>query len=491
MEKTFLKNKIISGSFWIILLEIGNQALQFFKTFYAAKLLSPADFGIVGLAFLVIAFMEILSTTGMKEAIIQKQNDVTPYLDTIWTIELIKGIIGCILLYFSSSLLVKIIHPENAELTTNVIKFIGFIFFLQCSTNVGVLFFEKDIQFKKFFKFQFSGTIADVLVSVVLISYMKNVWALFYGVLAGNLVRVIFSFLLSNYKPKLYIDFGKARELYKYGKWIFGGRLFSFVGLQADSIIVSSFYGLYSLGIYQMAFRIGNLPMSQVSNLIGRIAFPTFSKLSEETESLKKFFLTSFSLIIVVLMPIIILVLGLIHDFTILFLGSKWISIVPVVKILIISGLLRIFVSLIDSLFMAVGSSKYSSLIQSSRFFIFIFLVFPLGFFWGITGIALSGLISLVLVFLFFLRIVALRLGINWQDLKVNIVFPVAYGLLVVFLLFVVKYFYNKENISVFAAFILCTLTFYTLVGLALDKYTGFKLFHKPLSILKSYKVAK
>jgi O-antigen/teichoic acid export membrane protein len=485
--KQGLKGKIVSGSLWVMLLEVGNQGLQFFKTFYAAKLLLPADFGIVGLAFLVITCLEILSTTGMKEAVIQKQHEVASYLDTVWVVELVKGIGVCLLLYFIAPLLASLSKTSNTELTIDVIRFIGLIFLLQCSVNIGVVYFEKNIQFKKFFIYQFSGTVADVLTSVLLVYYLQSVWGLFYGVLAGNAVRLIISYLLSDYKPRFRYNAGKAKELYKYGKWILGGRIFNFVSLQADSIIVSSFYGLYFLGIYQMAFRIGNLPMSQVSNLIGRIAFPTFSKLASDEVKLKEFFLTSFSLFTVLIMPIIILVYGLIYDFTVLFLGEKWLEIVPIVKLLILSGLLRIFISLLDSLFLALGNSRYSSFIQGSRFLVFLILAVPLGYFFGMWGIALSGTISLVLIFLYFFRLASKRLAITRNEIIVNLIQPLLYGLVVISLLFASKYFYNKESIFLFIGMVVFISIVYFLGGLALNKYTSFKIFDKPISIIKLY----
>jgi O-antigen/teichoic acid export membrane protein len=186
-------------------------------------------------------------------------------------------------------------------------------------------------------------------------------------------------------------------------------------------------------------------------------------------------------------MPIVILVFGFIHDFTVLFLGVKWISIVPIVKILILSGLLRIFVSLIDSLFMAVGESKYSSFIQSGRLFVFAVLALPCGYFWGITGIALSALLSLVAIFIYFLKIVSIRLNIKIQEVKENILLPVIFGLTMIGLLYLTKNIYYKESIVFFVSFIILTVITYILAGMALNKYTELKFFAKPISIFKSF----
>jgi lipopolysaccharide exporter len=486
-ESNTLGKRILSGSFWIAGLEISNQLLQFIKTFYAANLLSPADFGIIGFAFLIVSLLEILSTTGMKEAVIQRKGDTTPYLDTVWTIELCKGITVLVVCFTLAPFMVQLINSTNRQLTEDIIKFIGAIYFLQCTTSIGVLYFEKDIQFKRFFIYQFAGTFTDVVVSIVLVYYLKNIWGLLYGVLAGFSVRVIFSFVLTDFRPKLRIHWDRAKELLQYGKWIFGGRIFNFVGLQSDSLIISGFFNLYYLGIYQMGFRIGNLPMSQVSNIIGRLAFPTFSKLQHDYVKLKHYFLTAINVLAIALIPVVVLVFSLIREFTVLFLGTKWIEIVPIVQVLIIGGFLRIFVSLIDSVFCAVGQPKFSSYIQSFRFFVFILAAAPLGYFFGIFGIALATLVSLSLVLAYFLKKASAELRIYFSDIVVNMVYPVLFGITSGIFLYVLKTMIYENNMVSFFLVIVCFVVYFLATGFVLNRYTSFKIFERAFSIVRSY----
>jgi O-antigen/teichoic acid export membrane protein len=483
-----LGKQILKGSFWIVILEVCNQLLQFLKTFYAATLLTPADFGIIGFAFLIVAFLDIFSTTGMKEAIIQRKDDLTDYLDTVWTVEFSKGLVVVVLAFLLTPLVIDIIKPANPELTADMVRFIGIIYFLQCSTSIGVVYFEKNIQFMKFFFYQFSGTLVDVAVSLYLVNTTHSVMALFYGSIAGYATRVIFSFLLTSYRPGFKFQLAKARELLKYGRWIFGGKIFNFIGLQADSIITTSFFSLSSLGIYQMAARIGNLPMSQVSNIIGRLAFPSFSKLQSDIPSLKRFFLTTLNVLSLALMPVIILVFCLIPEFTRLFLGDRWLGIVPIVQILILSGFLRIFVSLVDNLFAAVGEPRFGSYLQTSRFVVFMVVAAPLGYFLGLTGIALSGLVSLVAVLIIFLRKAARRLSITLSDLARDLFYPLIYGVGVGALLYFGKGMIKTE-IGIVLFFVLAAATgvAYLGIGLLITRTTRIRLFDRAINIVQGY----
>ena len=480
--------QIIKGSAWIIALEFSNQVLQFIKTFYAAKILSPVDFGIVGFAFLIIAVLDVLSTTGMKEAIIQRKDNVQSYLSTVWVIELAKGVVVLVGSLFLAPLIIHWAKPANPELIENVIRFIGLLYFVLCSTNIGVVYFEKNIEFNRFFLYQFSGTLTDVIVSLVLVYYLQNVWALFYGIMAGTVVRVLFSFLLINFRPKLEFDYHKARELLKYGKWIFKGRIFTFLGMQLDSIVASTFFSLYAFGIYQMAYRIGNLPMNQVANVMGRVIFPTFSKVHDDLEKVKSYFLASLNVIAVCLAPIVILIFCFIPEFTVLLLGEKWILIVPVVRVLVMAGFLRIFATVVEYFFMSTGEPKTSSNLQTYRFILFLIFIGPLGYFWGLAGLALAGLFAIFTVTVFYLRKACFQLNIRGSEIVESLLQPLIFATLVTLFVFCLKSVVNTDTISKFLLINSLVVAFYFIMGLLLNRYTRIKLFEKTISFFKIYK---
>ncbi len=487
-ESKNLTKNVISGSFWIAAFEISNQVLQFVKTFFAAQLLSPADFGIFGVAFLIIAFLEIISTTGMKEAVIQRKDDNPEYLNTVWTVEIAKGFFVLIASFLLAGPIANIIHTVNIDLTVRMIQFIGAVYFLQCATNIGVVFFERDINFRKFFYYQFIGTIVDVAVTIALVYYTGSVLGLFYGVVAGATAKVMASFVIADYKPSLKFNREKAVELYRYGRWIFSSRIFNFIGLQSDTIIVSSFFKLHSLGIYQMSLRIGNLPMSQMSNVIGRLAFPTFSKVNDDNIKLKDIFLTFVNVLTLIVVPVVVLIFGLIEEFTLIFLGQKWIGIVPIVRVLILSGLLRIYVSLIDSLFCAAGVPRYSSHMQLIRFIGFALLVAPLGWYFGLVGVALAGLISLVVVFVYFIGHIKEILKFTGGELMNDLLYPLLLGIVMTAVVFALRFTYEADSILSFFLVVAGLLSIYGVLAIALNKLTSIKILSRAYSLLHTYR---
>jgi PST family polysaccharide transporter len=312
---------------------------------------------------------------------------------------------------------------------------------------------------------------------------------LFYGILAGAFTRVVLSFILTDQRPSLHFSYSKFRELLAYGKWIFRGRIFTFLGLQLDSIIVSTFLGLYALGIYQMAFRIGSLPINQVTNVMGRIVFPAFSQAQDDRGKVKEYFLTINNVLLVGIAPLVIMIFCLIPEFTAVFLGEKWLGIVPIVRILILSGYARIFVSILDYLFCAIGEPKLAAKMQFNRFVAFGIAIAPLAYFWNITGVALSGLLALLVVWVIYLRKACLMLDIRSSDLRSVYYYPLLFNFIMAVVLYFLKTVIPADDFLRFCmqSSLLCIV--YAGVVFLLGRYTSLNFFGRAISIVKSYKL--
>ncbi|MBN1830470.1 MAG: oligosaccharide flippase family protein, partial [Deltaproteobacteria bacterium] len=100
-----LSRKVAVAGTWAVMLRIANRGLDFVRTIVLARLLSPTDFGLLGIALLSMSMLETFSQTGFKAALIQKKEDITSYLDTAWTVSVLRGLVLFLLIYFSAPLI--------------------------------------------------------------------------------------------------------------------------------------------------------------------------------------------------------------------------------------------------------------------------------------------------------------------------------------------------------------------------------------------------
>ncbi len=389
-----LSQRVVKGGVWVFALRITQQLLTLARLIIVARILAPNDFGLMGIALLTMALLETFSQTGFQAALIQKNQDIESYLDSAWTAGIIRGIILFIILYLIAPYAANFFTVPEA---TPIVQVVGLAILLQAFTNIGIIYFQKELEFKKYYIYQLSGTLADFIVSVCAVFLLRNVWALVFGMLAGNLVRFTASYLVHPYRPHMDFDLGKTKELFRYGKWILGSSILLFLLIQGDDLFVGKFLGATMLGYYQMAYVISNIPGTQITHVISQLTFPTYSKLQDNIPKLREAYLKVMQVTAFLSFPIAGLIFVLAPDVTRVFLGEKWLPMVPAMQTLVVWGLIRSIGATVGPVFQAIGRPDVTAKLQIVQLIVLAALIYPLTVMWGILGTAL-GVVGSALV---------------------------------------------------------------------------------------------
>ena len=218
-----LSRRVVKGGVWVFALRITQQIFYLIRLIILARILAPHDFGLLGIAMLTMMTLETFSQTGFQAALIQKKENIDAYLNSAWTVGIIRGFILFIILYFIAPYISIFFKTPQAE---PIIRVIGFSFLIQAFTNIGVIYFQKELEFNKQFVYKLTGTLADFVVAVSAALLLRSVWALVFGLLAGNATRLVVSYFIHPYRPHINFDMGKAKELFGFGKWVLSGIFF-------------------------------------------------------------------------------------------------------------------------------------------------------------------------------------------------------------------------------------------------------------------------
>jgi len=388
-----LSEKAVKGGFWVFSLRITDRIFQLTRTIILARLLSPNDFGVFGIALLVLSILDSFSQAGFQQALIQKKGETRSYLDTAWTVGLIRGFIIAGVVFFLAKPAAIFFEAPAAE---NILRIIGISIILQSLNNIAVLYFQKELQFHKFFKYQFLGTIADVTVAITSAFLLKSVWALVFGLLAGNLVRCIMSYVIEPYRPRFRFNRAQAKELFGFGRWILGSSILVFIGAHIDDIFVGRLLGAAALGFYQMAYRISNMPATEITYMIASVAFPAYSKVQDRQVRLQQAYFRIMRLTVAISIPIAVGIVFLAPEFTNIFLGEKWMPMVPAMQLLAVAGLIKSIISTGSPLFTGSGHPNFEFYMQLIRGLIIIIAIYPLTIYMEISGAALCVILSIV-----------------------------------------------------------------------------------------------
>ena len=375
---------------WVYATNIINRVFSLIRVIILAQLLTPHDFGLVGVALVAIAALSILTVTGFERALIQKKGNIEGYLDTAWSVSVMRGVILALVLFGMAPLISTFF---GSPAVSSILRVVAISCVLQGLTNIGIIYFRKELEFGKQFIYQLSGTIVDMAVAITAAIIMRNAWALVFGLLAGSLVRCIVSYAIHPYRPRFNFQLEQAKELFGFGKWVLASSIVVLLATQGDDAFLGKVLGVTMLGFYQMAFRFGNLPASEVG-LISTVAFPTYSKLQDNISALRDTYLRVMRLVTFAAIPLAGGIFILAQEFTQILLGDKWMPIVPALRILAISVVIRVIAGTGGALFQAKGRPDLDFKMNLGRVITLAVAIYPLTMLWGMPGTALAVLVA-------------------------------------------------------------------------------------------------
>lgn len=479
--------EVVHGGIWVFVLRFINRGLGFIRTIILARLLAPTDFGLLGIAMLSILTLETFSQTGFQTALVQKKENIQPYLDTAWTVSAIRGIFLFLILFFSAPLIAEFFNSEQATLIIRVVALTTLLYGLR---NIGILFFEKELKFNKLFLYDLSATLVDLTVAITLAFILRNVWALVWGGLAGNCVRLLMSYILHPYRPKIRFQKEKFKELFSFGKWVFGSSILVFLFSQGDDIFVARILGVTALGFYQMAYLFSNLPATEITKIISQVTFPAYSTFQDNIKRLGESYLRVLQLTAFITIPLAGMIFILAPEFTEIFLGEKWMPMVSAMQALAFWGLIRSIGATTGPIFYAVGKPGIGTKLQFIQLIFLIILIYPLTNRIGILGTSLSVVFASIIPNLAacYMTVKITRCG--FYNFSKEVLLPLINTMIVVLFLFPLKaYMGGFSKLSIFVVSILFFVMIYFFIIFLFDKFFNYRLWHELRDLKQEIKI--
>jgi PST family polysaccharide transporter len=249
----------IKGLSWMSGFRIATRVLAFAKIAVLARVLTPAQFGIFGIASLVLVFLEVLIETGINVILIQSKRNIEEYIDSAWVVSIIRGVVICLLIVLASPFIAGFFKAPEAQ---GILLFISIVPLIRGFINPAEVLFQKELAFRSEFWFRSAIFFFDAIVSILVALVTQSVYSLVWGLLAGAILELILSFTLVKLTPKFVINKEYFREIFHKGKWITAYGILNFIALQGDNIVIGRVMGTSALGVYQMAYKISLLPIS-------------------------------------------------------------------------------------------------------------------------------------------------------------------------------------------------------------------------------------
>lgn len=384
--------KTLKGVSWLGSLRLITRSFTFVRLAILARLLTPEEFGLFGIATLVLAFSEIITETGINVFFIQGEGKLEDYLDTAYVISIIRGILISILIIIFTPLISKFFRAEGA---LPILYFISLIPFIRGFINPSSVKFHKNLEFNKEFYFRTGIFFIDSLVTIATAIYLRSASSLIWGMLAGVTAEVLVSQLLIKPRPKFVFTFNKLRRVLDRGKWVTASSFLQYLFVNTDSSVVGKLMNSTYLGYYQMAYKISTLPITEISNVFYNVTFPVFSKLQNNNKRLRRAFLKSTLAIALISVPVGLVLFLFANEIVLIFLGNGWTQVIAPLKILSIYGILRAVTAEFPAVFMALKRQELVTKVTLFAVFAIVITIVPLVKLYGIVGASYSSLIGM------------------------------------------------------------------------------------------------
>lgn len=383
----------LNGISWMGALRGVTRGLSFIKIAVLARIFSPAQFGIYGIASLVLGFLEMLTETGINIFLIQKQEKVDKYIDSAWVVSILRGMVISLIIFLIAPIIA--VYFNNPQ-STFIIRLISLVPLIRGFINPSCVKYQKNLEFKKQFFYDSSLFLVDFLVAISLGILTKSENSLVWAMICSTIVEVVLSFIYFDPKPKFIFEKDKTLEVVNRGKWITGAGIFNYLFQNLDDIVVGKMMGTGNLGVYQLAYKVSTLPVSEVGEVFNKVTFPIYTSMKNDTVRIKKTFLKTLLIISLFVIPFGLIVFYYPTQIVNLLLGDKWLVAVPVLQVLAIFGALKAISNSFYSLFLGIGRQEVVTLVTLFSTFILASFLYPLVKIFGLLGAGFATIIATV-----------------------------------------------------------------------------------------------
>ena len=266
---------------------IFSRTIAIARFIFLARILTPSQFGVFGIASVVLSFLEILTETGINVILIQEKKEIDKFINSAWIISIFRGLI----LFFSIIALSPII--VNFFGITDLYRFlflISLVPLIRGFINPSIVKFQKELSFDKEFKLRISIFLFDSIVAITLALVTRDAISFVWGFISGAVLEVVLSFILFQPIPKLRPELNLLKQIIKRGKWVTAYVVFNYMSYVTDTAVVGKILGTSALGIYQMGHRLSSLPISEISDVVNKVIFPVYTKIAEDKNRLIRAF---------------------------------------------------------------------------------------------------------------------------------------------------------------------------------------------------------
>jgi teichuronic acid exporter len=423
MSEPNVERQAAAGLKWSSIAKIIGQAVSWAVTVVVFRLLTPEDYGLMALSMVLLSIVAGIAEFGLGASLVQmprlEQTDLARVAGAVAALN-----IGCgLVMVVGAPVFAE--APGDDDLTP-IIQVLAIQFLLTAIECVPQSLAYRRMEFRRLAIIELAATLLGALTTLVMALWDAGVWALVVGNLSAAALRTA-----------LYVAFGgfvwPSFDLRGIGHHIrFGGavtatRLLWQATYQADMIIAGRMFTPHLVGLYSVSMHLATLPMTKVMGIINHVAFPAVARLQGELPRLKARLLDALRILALAALPALWGISASAHEFVDVLLGEKWHPSIPALRLVAFVAPLRMLAAFLATALQAVGRADIE-LRNTVVGAIVLPVAFLIGAQYGLTGLALSWVVAVPIVFMFTFPRTLPALSFTFAELSAAVRSPLIAG---------------------------------------------------------------
>jgi lipopolysaccharide exporter len=328
--------RMVKGAGWIVAWRMMTRALGLASTIILVRVLLPTDFGLIALATSIAQVLDNLAAVGVNDALIREPDPDRAIYDTGFTLNLLRASIVALCIAAGAPFASTFFN--DPRLRPILFAIAGMTMIAACE-NIGVVQFRRDLAFRKEFQLLALPRIAGALTTIAFAFILRNYWALIVGLLAMRLVRLIVTYWLHPYRPR--VTLRAWRRIVGFSFWTWISAVAIMIKDRTDSFVIGRVLGPAKVGVYAVGMEIGTLTATEIVEPLTTALFAGFSAGRREGANIPQAFFKAIAVTFILMLPAGVGISMLAAPLITLMFGARWIEAIPLVQVFALLGVTK------------------------------------------------------------------------------------------------------------------------------------------------------
>ena len=316
-----IKQQTIHGVAWNSVGKFSNITIQFVIGIFLARLLTPEDYGIIGVLTIFMAIATTFVDSGFTSALIQKKILTDKDCSTAFFFNIVIGVIAYLILFFCAPWIAKFF---NIPILVDITRVVALNVLIGAFTSVQQALYRKRVDFKTTAIVSIIATLLSGIISIFLAYNEFGVWSLVYLHLIYTIVTSVLLWAFSKWKPKWEFSWQAFHEMFSYGSKLLGASLLGIIYFHGEKLAIGKFYSTQELGLYTKGTGLSSQASSTFTGVLSSVTFPILAQIQEDNVRLIEVYKKYIRITSLVIFFLMLLLASLAKPIIIVLYGAKW-----------------------------------------------------------------------------------------------------------------------------------------------------------------------